>query len=137
MTETPAEHAQAVDAWLRSSAGPGAELRDLQRVLDALWRRAGATLGEITLIAISERVLCDVVERFPDFVALSVEAGGMRCEPLVAKGTTMRHDELRQAIRFLLVTWLTVLGNLTAEILTPALHEELAQPARDEPEPTP
>jgi len=134
MTDTPSDHAEAVEAWLGASGGPGAELRDLQRVLDALWRRAGATLGEITLVAISERVLCDVVERFPDFGAMSVDAAGIHCD--VAKGTTMSHDELREATGFLLVTWLTVLGNLTAEILTPALHEELAQPARDEPEPT-
>jgi hypothetical protein len=38
--------------------------------------------------------------------------------------------ELREAIRFVLVELLTVLGNLTAEILTPALHAEISRVAR-------
>jgi hypothetical protein len=33
---------------------------------------------------------------------------------------------LREAIQFVLVELLTVVGNLTAEILTPALHSELS-----------
>ena len=34
-------------------------------------------------------------------------------------------------MRFVLVEFLTVLGNLTAEILSPALHAELAREAED------
>ncbi len=35
--------------------------------------------------------------------------------------------QLRAAVRFVLVEFLSVLGVLTAEILTPALHAELAR----------
>jgi len=34
-------------------------------------------------------------------------------------------SELRDALRFILVELLTVIGNLTAEILTPELHLEI------------
>ncbi len=35
-------------------------------------------------------------------------------------------EELTGAIRFVLVEFLSVIGHLTAEILTPALHAQLA-----------
>ena len=38
----------------------------------------------------------------------------------------MHDSELVEGIRFVLVEFLTVLGNLTAEILTPELHSELS-----------
>lgn len=136
MTEA-GTHARVVDAWLLASGPHGAGLPELQRALDALWRRARVTLGEITLAAISDRVLYDVAERFPPFAAIEVDADGMHCDALRAKLASAAHEEVREAIRYLLVTWLTVLGNLTAEVLTPALHEELANAARAEPEPTP
>lgn len=136
MTET-GTHTDVVEAWLQLSVARGAELRDLQRALDALWGRARVTLGEITLSAISERAVYDVAQRFPVFAAaIEVDADGVHCDAAAEKLASTSHEELREAVRDLLVTWLTVLGNLTAEILTPALHEELANAAPAEPEPT-
>jgi hypothetical protein len=40
--------------------------------------------------------------------------------------------ELRRGIRFVLTEFLTVLGNLTAEILTPELHAALSNVALPE-----
>ncbi len=136
MTEA-GTHAHVVEAWLQASSPRDVGVPELQRALDALWRRARVTLGEITLAAISDRALYDVAERFPPFAAIEVDADGMHCDALRATLSSAAHDDVREAIRYLLVTWLTVLGNLTAEVLTPALHEELANAAAAEPEPTP
>ncbi len=126
------DHIAAVDAWLATAASqPTAQLLDLfERAVAAIWRRAQRALGEITLSAIAERVLHVARERHPLLLGVEIECGQARLDALRAGGPT--RDEIVAAVRFLLVEWLTVLGSLTAEILTPALHAELATitPAR-------
>lgn len=135
MTEDPilrdhAQHAAQVDAWLeRSGADLEGEafLRLIEAGLATLWDRTRTTLGEVTLVAIAERVLHDVGERFPSFSALMVEAEGFQCRELRERLATVRPSELREGGRFLIVQLLTVLGTLTAEILSPELHARLAK----------
>ena len=126
-----ARHAASVDAWLRRSGKglpPPALLRLFELAFAALWSRTEVTLGEVTLTAIAERVLHDASERFPLLSSLEVEpTSGLRCDTLRAQLGTARDAQLREALRYVLVAFLTVLGNLTAEILTPDLHAELAQ----------
>ncbi|MET0413386.1 MAG: hypothetical protein ABW217_18910 [Polyangiaceae bacterium] len=130
------DHAQRVDAWLGATT-PGAspdELRDLlERALNALWRRTKVTLGEVTLIAIVDRVLYNAGEKYPFFSSISVEPSfGFRCEGLRER-TDVQGSALIAGSRFVLVELLTVLGNLTADILTPELHDELARVHRADP----
>jgi hypothetical protein len=47
--------------------------------------------------------------------------------------STLRAHELLEALRFLLLELLRVLGVLTANVLTPWLHAELAKVALEEP----
>lgn len=123
-------HAGCVDAWLERSAtglAPEALLRLFEAALAAVWIRTETTLGEITLTAIAERVLHTASERFSLLGSLKVDpTGGIQCRELSARIGSVEPSELREAIRFVLVELLTVLGNLTAEILTPALHAEMA-----------
>jgi hypothetical protein len=130
------EHAAAVDAWLARRA-EGASRERLVEALDeafgALWRRGLLTLGEVTLGAIADRVLVVASGRFPILSPLRVAEGGLACEGLRDRASELSPAELTEAIRFVLVELLTVVGDLTAEILTPALHAELARiaaPAR-------
>jgi hypothetical protein len=120
------DHIAAVDTWLETAASqPTAQLLDLfERAVAAIWRRAQRALGEVTLTAIADRVLHVSRERHPLLSRVEVERGVVRADALRAGGPT--RDEVLAAMRFLLVEWLTVLGSLTAEILTPALHAELA-----------
>jgi hypothetical protein len=123
------KHAACVDSWLERSAKDlpsDALLRLFDAALAALWIRTKTTLGEVTLTAIAERVLHNVAERLPVFAALTVDPrSGINCGDLRKRAAAVRGLELQDGIRSVLVEFLTVLGTLTAEILTPELHAEL------------
>jgi hypothetical protein len=97
-----------------------------ETALGALWIRTKTTLGEVTLAAIAERVLHNASEKHPLLWSLKVEpASGIQCRELRERIGSVQTAELKEAIRCVLVELLTVLGNLTAEILTPELHAEI------------
>ncbi len=129
----PDEHSHAayVDAWLRRAvrpASPDTLLVSFDLALNALWARTKATLGEVTLTAIVERVLYLSSEEFPFIAAIKVEpANGIMCHDLQEQLAPLPSSQAEQGMRFVLVELLTVLGNLTAEILTPELHAELSR----------
>jgi hypothetical protein len=126
-------HAARVDAWLKRSGrglSPEALLQLFETAFGALWARATITLGEVTLTAIAERVLYNGSEKFPLLASLEIEpTGGVQSSALRAQIGSVREPQLKETIRFVLVEFLAVLGNLTAEILTPELHSELANVA--------
>jgi hypothetical protein len=126
-----ANHAACVDAWLETTkaSSPELMLQLFETALGALWRRTEVTLGDVTLTAIVDRVLYNAAEKFPVFSSLKVEPTGVRCQELRERAHSLHDAELREAIRFVLVEFLTVLGNLTAEILTPELHANLSKVA--------
>jgi hypothetical protein len=128
------DHGACVDAWMdrvTRDSPPERLIREFEHGFAALWRRAQQTLGDVTLTAILERVLYTSAERFPVLASLKIEATGIQSHGLHERAESMHHDELAQGIRFVLVEFLTVIGTLTAEILTPALHAELSK-AREE-----
>jgi hypothetical protein len=124
-------HEALVDAWLKRSAqglSSVALLQLFEAALGALWTRTVTTLGEVTLTAIADRVFHSGSKKLPLFASLKVGPNGViRFHELRESGRSVRDDELVGGIRFVLVEFLTVLGNLTAEILTAELHAELAR----------
>ena len=129
------DHGACVHAWLeRTSRGlPPRQLPlAFERAFNAVWKRAEPILGDVTLTAIADRVFFTAVERFPFLASIDVNTGGVRCEALGSRADVLDSDVLIPGLRFLLVEFLTVLGNLTADILTPALHSELSEPAPTE-----
>lgn len=130
-----AAHRDCVDAWMLRAGAAELPPEELVQTFDeaaaALWQRALVTLGEVTLGALFERVLCTSTEQFPLLAPVTVGAEGLSCEGLRAQASAVPREELASALRFVLVEMLTVVGNLTAEILTPALHAALSRvPAR-------
>ena len=121
-------HAACVDGWLkRAPVSPEARLQLFEAAMGALWARTTTTLGEVTLTAIADRVLHNASEKFPHFSSLKIESpGGFQFGEFRERITSIPASELSAGIRFVLVEFLTVLGNLTAEILTPELHAELS-----------
>lgn len=126
------EHGACVNAWMeRATNGLPPEwlLPAFEQGFAAVWGRANRTLADVTLMAILDRVVYVAAEQYPFLSALKVEANGLRCQELQVRAESVEHDQLAEGIRFVLVEFLTVLGNLTAEILTPALHSELSKMA--------
>jgi hypothetical protein len=124
------DHAACVDAWLEGACkgAPPAQLVTLfERALAALWRRAEVTLGEVTLTAIVDRVLYTASETHPFLSTLKIEKAGISFDVFREQGA--QQANLGGAVRLVLVEFLTVLGHLTDEILTPALHAELSKVA--------
>jgi hypothetical protein len=127
------DHRACVNAWMARAAkddpAPERLIEAFEQAFAALWRRAHRTLGDVTLMAIVDRVLYNAAEGFPFLSALKIEATGLRCPELRQSAGSSHHDQLAEGLQFLLVEFLTVLGNLTAEVLTPALHSELSKVA--------
>lgn len=126
MSEEETSHTACVREWMGAAAAglsPEAKLALFERALGALWERAQRTLGEVTLGAIVDRVLHDVRAESPRMPALVVSSEGVRLGELRVQGDL---DGLDDAMRRTLVALLTVIGNLTAEILTPGLHAALS-----------
>jgi hypothetical protein len=125
-------HVACVGQW-GARIGTGLASKDLllafEDAFGALWRRALRTLGEITLVAIAGRTLYSTSEEFPLFASLRLDGSGLRCEELEKRIESVDRDELAKGIERALVEFLTVIGNLTAEVLTPALHLELSNVA--------
>jgi hypothetical protein len=124
-------HSACVDAWL-ARAATGLDREALvglfEAALGALWARANVTLGDVTLTAIVDRVLYNARERFPGLSSLELgESGGVVFDALRGAHNSSTAEKLHEGIRFTLVELLTVLGNLTADILTPELHAELSK----------
>ena len=125
-------HRARVDAWMDRAAkeAPPERLLDaFERAFNALWRRARVTLGDVTLMAILDRVLYNAAEQFPPLSSLEIDATGLRTDKFRVRAGSSHRDQIGEGIRFILLEFLTVLGNLTAEVLTPALHAELAKVA--------
>jgi hypothetical protein len=131
-----ADHAAQVEAWLDRTAkglAPSELINLLERALGALWQRAEVTLGDVTLIAIVDRVLHTASEKYAFLSALEVAKTGIVFEGL--RELAARSDSVHEALRVVLVEFLTVLGHLTDEILTPALHAELSRVEPERPGP--
>ena len=129
------QHSACVTSWMeRATKGlpPERLLQGFEQGFAALWGRANRTLADVTLMAILDRVLYGAAEQYPFLCVLKVEAKGLRCQELQARADSLEEDQLAAGIRFVLVEFLTILGNLTAEILTPALHSELLKVAPSE-----
>jgi hypothetical protein len=126
-------HDACIDAWLKRSAKgltSDALVELFEAAFGALWTRTVITLGDVTLTAIADRVLFSAAEKFAPFSSLTIDPkSGIQTRGLRERADSMQNSDLVKGIRFVLVELLTVLGNLTAEILTPELHAELSRVA--------
>jgi len=131
-------HVKAVDGWLvraTVSSSTRGVIRAFEAALSGIWSRAVRTLGRVTLDAVAHRVLANAVDRFPFLDALQpLPIGLIRCDDLhlEARLVGVPHAELVRSMRSVLIELLSLLSSLTADILTPELHAELARmPARE------
>src|SRR6187431_1718021 len=123
------EHAACVEQWRRrlgDELDAAALIRAFERAYGAVWQRARLTLGDITLVAIGDRVLHDAAEQYPILRDVRLEVAGISTEELQRRASGLEIQELERAVRTVLVELLAVLGRLTAGVLTPPLHAALS-----------
>jgi hypothetical protein len=130
--QTESSHQAAVDAWLERSIDHDSSVevvRLFHTAFEAVWRRAVTTLGSVTLTAIAERVLVNATERYAFLAAVNPRPNGDARwrEHLHERLTVVPRADLIAGLRFGLVELLTVIGALTAEILSPELHAALEE----------
>jgi hypothetical protein len=128
MSTDPA-HAAAVRAWAAAmplDAVSDVVIRAFERAFNAVWARAHITLGEVTLIAIVDRVLFDAAQHHPMMAAIELQPTGFTFDRLLVPSQEPSTADIAAALEAVLVDLLTVIGRLTAEILTPALHAALS-----------
>jgi len=121
-------HARFVERWLeeRDPTGTSPHVVELfEQAFAAIWARVQPRIGEVTLMAVADRVLFEGRERHRCVAVASVEPTGIRLAGL--RACACGHVVRRVELSFLLVEFLRILGTLTAEVLTPALHEELSR----------
>jgi hypothetical protein len=119
-----------VDNWVKE-AGRGLtaeQLVDLaEMATDALWKRAYLTLGAATVAAVMDRVLFTASENFPPFKSLQLAPMGIDWQGLRKQHQSLNERELAEGTQFVITEFMKVVGNLTADILRPALQTELSK----------
>ena len=121
-------HIRCVIEWTKhASRVSPEELAGLfEKAMTVLWHRTYSALGDITVAAIVERVLYNATEKYSVLSSLKLDPSGVDFAEFRRQAGSINERELKEAIQFVLVELLTVVGNLTAEILTPSLHSELS-----------
>ena len=122
------DHAACVDEWRRRLGNdPDAAvlIRAFQGAYRAVWHRAQVTLGDVTLLAIGDRVLHDAAEHHPLLIDVQLDVAGISCGELLRRAPSLSMVDLERAVRTVLIELLAVLGRLTADVLTPPLHAAL------------
>jgi hypothetical protein len=121
-------HSKQVDDWIKQNAGglPAEKLVVIfGEAILAIQKRAGMTLSEVTLSAIFDRVLYTSQQKFTLLSKVKIESKGIVLDALLDQAIDLERDEITGAFRFFLIELLTLLGNLTADILTKPLYREL------------
>jgi hypothetical protein len=125
-------HSAAVDAWIEGviDGADAGDVVELFRVaIETLWMRAVTTLGSVTLIAIAERVLATATRQHAFLAAINPRPNGDARwkQQLRDRLGQVPRQELIEGLRFGFVEFLTVIGRLTAEILSSDLHAALLE----------
>ncbi|HEX8953608.1 MAG TPA: hypothetical protein VF945_17245 [Polyangia bacterium] len=126
----PTAHDAFVAAWMeRVTAGRSQRqlVELLELALNALYASARTTLGDVTLAAIVDRILFTAARRHAFLAKLTFEAPTISCKKLLEQLEPPDEASTKDGLRFVIAEFLTVLGNLTAEILTPTFHAELSK----------
>lgn len=97
----------------------------------AVERRCLDTLSSVTVQVVLDRVLHEGLVKFPLLSNVTIEPMGLNLSGLNQNNGNFKLEEISDALRYLLVEFLTVIGNITSEVLTVPLHKELMEVTRE------
>lgn len=122
-------HSKSVEDWENKAAKgltPDQHVLLLEKAISAVEVRACVTLSSVTLMVVLERVLQKCCNDFPILSTVVLDPHFLSFEEL-HNNENYNSDDISQALRFLLLELLRVLGRITAEILTVPLHNQLLE----------
>lgn len=124
------DHAEYVAAWMERAA-KDASVTSLLLMFEGAWsslcRRAESAVGQVVLESISELVLSKSVEQHRFLSPLKLEGNGVSSKLISKSAGAMEKRELQEGLCFMLAELLTVIGDLTDQVLTPGLYDELSR----------
>jgi hypothetical protein len=118
-------HLKLIKDWENTNANDlnsDQHVRLLEKAFRAIELRAGTTLSVVTLTLILDRVLHESKAKYPLLSEAFIESNRLSFEKM---HNHHKSEHLIEPIRYVLVELLTVLGRITADILTTPLHKEL------------
>jgi len=121
-------HKELVNLWEDKNT---TDLRDEQLIqvyasaFHAIESCCLATLSRVTISIVTDRVLHLGSEKHPILSLVTIEPSGLSLKGVVQNIKNYKTEELRGALSYLLVEFLTVIGNITSDVLTQSLHKEL------------
>lgn len=122
------KHSMLVEDWTKKNASAisaDQHVLLLEKALQAIEQRALMTLSNVILMVILDRVLHQGKEKFPLLSEAKLDNKNLISFDLVRTNKNHKSEKIIEALQYLLVDLLRVLGRITAEILTAPLHQEL------------
>jgi hypothetical protein len=127
-------HVRQVDIWVEEKL-KGQNRKEMidsfNEAFQRVWTKAELTLGSVTMLAVADRIKHISREAYPWLAPIQKKNDGIDVTGLAQGESPMSEDELRQGLSFMLGEFLRLLGNLTAEIISPKLHASLREDRRD------
>ncbi len=121
-------HGEQVEAWDKKNCenlSSDAIVQIFTLALIAIHKRSLVTLSSVTVLVVADRALHVSKEKFPLLSEITIEPTGFNLTNLVRIGVSPAPQEMRDSLEHLLIEFLNVLGNITADVLTAPLHAEL------------
>ncbi len=120
-------HIEVVDEWFSANSiglSLDQQVMLLEQGIHKVEQRALRTLSNIGLMVILDRVLHQSIEKF-DFLSEVKIINGIDLDGILNSEKKLDTQNLIIGLRYFLIEILTVVGRLTAEILTKPMHTEL------------
>lgn len=128
-------HTQQVEEWASQDADKLSAKMQVQlyaMAVEAIEIRSRNTLSSVTVLAVVDRVIHESKEKIPILFPVTIDSNGMNLSGLLETCEACKKADLSKALRFLLTELLTILGDITADILTDPLHQELKKVTSDQ-----
>ena len=123
-------HRELVERWISQNfenLAPDQQTELFENAFEVIIQRTLKTLSSVTLQVVLDRVLYQGREKFPLLADIKIEAAAFKFEPLTRNLKSYNFETVFEALSYLLVELLGVIGTLTADILTEPLHKELLE----------
>lgn len=130
MNDLQKEHAAQLATWIEATTQGLSSHKTLglfEQTITALWTTSRSILSSVLLLAVSERVLFHGSTHHPILKLVEVNVSGFNFDELRKTAKKISHDQIVAALRQVLTDFISILGDITNEVLSPILFQVLAK----------